>query len=71
MIIESTQLRKVIDLQQIPIGVYSGSITGFIATFTYNKEEYEVLLCKALSKEKKHCHVIKNKDGVIEIVITS
>lgn len=71
MIITTTQIRKTINPHDIPLGVYSGTITGFIATFHVGYDEYECLLIKAVSNQKKNCQVVKDKEGVLSVVVTS
>jgi hypothetical protein len=71
MIITTTQIRKTINPHDIPMGVYSGTITGFIATFNVGDDEYECLLFKAVSSQKKNCQVVKDKDGAMTVVVTN
>lgn len=53
-----TDIRKVVAKSTIRPGVYSGTITGYIVTFTFDKEEYECHVMSSVKGVKVPCHVL-------------
>lgn len=60
-------IRKIVYKESFKPGIYSGTLTGFVATFMYEKEEYECHVMQSIKGVKVPCHVIITNDNEITI----
>lgn len=66
-VIGVVDIRKIVDKKTISAGVYSGTVTGFIATFEYEGDLYECHLMTGSIKPHHPCHMVVNGFGEMTV----